>query len=71
MKNFLIYLVIFVVFVLIASQCSSDSKSSYDGYSDIYKTDSKYRSNVGSIADDFGISEREVDAKINAVTGGY
>lgn len=50
--------------------CGSSSYSGSNGYSDTYNNDSEYRKNVSDIADVYGISEAEVDAKINAVTGG-
>lgn len=48
----------------------SSTSSKYNGYSDTYNTDAKYRNDVKDIADVYGISEKEVDSKINAVTGG-
>ena len=50
--------------------CGSGSYSGGSGYADTYNNDSEYRKNVSDIADVYGISEAEVDAKINAVTGG-
>ena len=71
MKNGLIIGAIFLIFCSVLGSCSdSSSESKYSGYSDTYKSDSKYREDIADIADAFGVSEREVDRKINAVTGG-
>ena len=59
-----------IMFSLVGCGSSSDSSSRSNGYSDTYNNDSEYRKNVSDIADVYGISEAEVDAKINAVTGG-
>lgn len=65
------WIIAIIIIVLLAMLGSCDDSSSpYEGYSDTYKTDAKYRSDVSGIADAFGVSEWEVDSKINAVTGG-
>ena len=71
MKNFLIGVVIFLVICSLLGSCSdSSSDYEYSGYSNTYKNDSEYRDNVKDIADAYGMSEKEVDQKINAITGG-
>ena len=70
MKNFLIVAVILLAFCGILGSCSDSSESSYSDYSDTYRNDSEYRKNIKDIADVYGVSEKEVDQKINAVTGG-
>lgn len=61
-----------IVFILMLSTCGNTSHkgSSSHKYSDTYYKDSSYRKNVKEIADVYDISEADVDAKINAVTGG-
>lgn len=49
------------------SSSSSSSSKSGSGYSSTYKTDSEYRQNVKDISDVYGISEKEVDQKLNSV----
>ena len=72
MKNFLIGAVILIVVCGIFGSCSSGSSSSdkYSGYSNTYKNDYQYRENVKDIAGAYGKTEKEVDAMINAITGG-
>ena len=71
MKKGLIIAVIFLAFCGIIGSCSdSSSDSKYSGYSKTYNEDSEYRQNIKDIADAYGVTEREVDQKINAVTGG-
>ena len=70
MKNFLIAATIILLFCGILGSCSDSSDSKYNGYSKTYNNDAEYRQDVKSLADSFGVSEREVDRKINAVTGG-
>ena len=57
------------IFVLICA-CSSGSSGKSNGYSYEYNNNSEYREKVEDISEIYGISEKEVDAKINAVTGG-
>lgn len=59
-------LLIFMFFYFMANP----SDSSYSGYSHEYKTNSNYRKSVDSVADTYGISPKEADRKIKAVTGG-
>ena len=66
----LILIVMFIIGAVIGSCSDSDSISGYDSYSDTYKSNSEYISNVSDIADAYGISEWEVDQKIKAVTEG-
>lgn len=71
MKNVIIIVVIILGICGIVGSC--DDSSSYDEYpeySNTYNNDYEYRENVGDIAEAFGISEKEVDEKINAITGG-
>lgn len=68
MKNAI--LVIAVGMLIMSLTACSSSSSGYNGYSDTYNSDANYRKNVSSIADTWGMSEREVDASINALTGG-
>lgn len=49
---------------------TKNSSNKYSGYSDTYQKDAKYRSNVKDIAEIYGLSEKDVDAKINSATGG-
>ena len=71
MKNFIIGVVVFLMACAILGSCGdSSSGSQYSGYSNTYKNDSEYRQNVKDIAGAYGISEKEVDRKINAITGG-
>lgn len=49
------------------SSGSSSSSRSNSGYSSTYQTDSEYRQNVKDISDVYGISEKEVDQKLNSV----
>lgn len=63
-------ILIVVVILVLAGMVGSCSDDSDNGYSKTYNTDKEYRDNVKDIADAYGISEREVDEKINAVTGG-
>jgi hypothetical protein len=71
MKKVLIIAVIFLAFCGIIGSCSdSSSNSKYSGYSKTYNEDSEYRQNIKKIADAYGVTEKEVDRKINAVTGG-
>ncbi len=71
MKKGLIIAVIILAFCGIIGSCSnSSSDSKYSGYSSTYKNDSEYRQNIKDIADAYGVTEKEVDQKINAVTGG-
>lgn len=55
---------------IIGSCQNTSSTSKYSGYSDTYKSSSTYRKNVSDISDIYGVSSKDVDAKINAVTGG-
>ena len=65
---------VILVFCGILGSCSDTSSNNeytkYGGYSKTYQNDAEYRNNVKNIADAYGVSEREVDEKINAVTGG-
>lgn len=71
MKKGLMVVLFILIFCSILGSCGdSSSDSNYSRYSDTYRNDSEYRENVGDIADVFGVSEEEVDSKINAVTGG-
>lgn len=71
MKNFVIGIIVILLLSAILGSCSNNSsRNSYSGYSDTYKTDGTYRKNIKNISDVYGVSEKEVDAKINAVTGG-
>lgn len=71
MKQGIIAVVILLIVCGILGSCSDSSSSSkYSGYSKTYNSDSEYRENVRDIANAFGVSEKEVDKKINAVTGG-
>lgn len=69
-KGLIIAVIILVLFGIIGSCSDSSLDSKYSGYSNTYKYDSEYRDNIKDIADAFGVSEKEVDQKINAVTGG-
>ena len=66
-KGWLIVAAILIVLYLFGSCSDSSGSSSYSGYSSSYQNDSSYRNDVSEIADAFGISEREVDSKINAI----
>ena len=69
MKKFICFSIVsLMIFSLVG--CGSSSSSRSNGYSDTYNNNSEYRKNVGDISDVYGISEAEVDAKINAITGG-
>ena len=71
MKNFLIAVGVIFLICAIAGGCTdSSSGTKYSGYSKTYNDDAEYRSNVKDIAEAYGISEYEVDQKINAVSGG-
>ena len=71
MKNILVIAVIILLICGIIGSCSdSSSNSKYSGYSDTYNNNSEYRKNIKDIADAYGVTEKEVDQKINAVTGG-
>ena len=71
MKKGLIIVMIVLVFCGILGSCGdSSSNNKYSGYSKTYNEDSEYRKNIKKIADAYGVSEKEVDKKINAVTGG-
>jgi len=62
---------IFFIFSLVGCGSSNSSyESRSNGYSDTYNNNSEYRSNVDDIANEYGTSSSEVDAKINAITGG-
>lgn len=67
-----VIIAIFIVFLLaLLGSCSDSSESSsYSKYSNTYKNNAEYREDVGEIADAFGVTEEEVDRKINAITGG-
>ena len=67
MKNFIIVVAVFFVLCAVVGSCSDSSDSKYNGYSDSYNNDEEYRDDVGEIADAFGVSDQEVDEKINAV----
>lgn len=71
----LITIVFIIILVILLNSCGgsshySSSSNSYSGYSSTYKNDPNYRKNIGEIAKTWGISEKEADYKINAVTGG-
>lgn len=68
MKNWLIAIgAIVVVGGLFGACTGSSERNSYSGnYSETYKSDSNYRQNVKDIADEFNMSEEDVDRKINA-----
>lgn len=68
MKNILAVIGVLVVIVGLFGACSSSSdKSSYQSnYSETYKNDASYRQNVRDIANEFNVSEEEVDRKLNA-----
>ena len=72
--SFIVGVIIVLVIIGMFSSCSdssSDSKySKYSGYSKTYNDDYEYRKNVKNIADVYGVTEKEVDRKINAITGG-
>lgn len=74
MKNYFPIIVAVILFLSILGSCgdssSSNSSSRYSGYSSTYKNDAGYRDDVKEIADAYGVSEKEVDQKINAITGG-
>lgn len=72
MKNPVVIVIILLIVILAMFGACSDSSSSsrYSGYSSTYANDADYRNDVGEIADVFGVSEWEVDRKINAATGG-
>gem|GEM_PF-7113266 len=63
-----VILAIILLSVLLGS-CTASSNSNSSGYSSTYQNDAGYREDVREIADVFGVSEYEVDSKINAVTG--
>lgn len=63
-------LVAIVLLTFVACGGGSSSISNRNDYSDTYNSNDEYRHNVKDIADVYGISESEVDAKINAVTRG-
>ncbi len=68
MKNILAVIGVLVVIGGLFGACSSSSdKSSYQSsYSETYKNDASYRQNVRDIANEFNVSEEEVDRKLNA-----
>ena len=70
MKKYLIFSVICLLLAIVIASNQSSSPSN-SGYSDKYKTDSKYRSNVNSVADTYGKSSLDVDRSINAVADLY
>ena len=71
LKKFFIIVAIILVFCGALGSCGdSSTDNKYSGYSKTYKEDSEYRKNIKKIADAYGMSEKEVDKKINAVTGG-
>ena len=71
MKKILIAAGIILALCALFGSCSdSSSDTEYSRYSSTYRNDAEYRENVGDIADAYGISEEEVDRKINAITGG-
>ena len=65
-----IFLAVAVTMLIASLSACGGSSSDYNGYSDTYNSDAEYRKNVSDIADTWGMSEREVDASINALTGG-
>ena len=72
-KGIIVVAIIIVIAVfgsLGGCDSSSSSSSKYSGYSNTYKNDAEYRENVKDIANAYGMSEKEVDKKINAITGG-
>ena len=68
MKKYLILaFIVLMIAIAASSNQSSKSSSSYSGYSNEYKTNSEYRSNVNSVADTYGKSALDVDRSIKAV----
>ena len=63
MKKGWIIGIIVVAFLGLLGSCGDDGPS----YSSEYYSNDSYREDVGEIADAFGMSDEEVDRKINAI----
>ena len=62
--SFLLIAIIVIVLVSCGKGCGGSSSSSHSSYSDQYNYDSRYRSNVDSAADTWGVSSQEMDRKL-------